>query len=50
VSAQAEAVLEKISKTLLSWASVLEDNTREQAVRTASMPSRNQPCAARCRA
>jgi tRNA-splicing ligase RtcB len=30
--------MEKISKTLLSWASILEDNTREQAVRTATMP------------
>src|SRR5499433_2674851 len=30
--------MEKISKRLLSWASVLEDNTREQAERTASMP------------
>jgi tRNA-splicing ligase RtcB len=29
---------EKISKTLLSWASILEDNTREQAVQAASMP------------
>jgi tRNA-splicing ligase RtcB (3'-phosphate/5'-hydroxy nucleic acid ligase) len=31
-------VMEKISKRLLSWASILEDNTREQAERTASMP------------
>jgi tRNA-splicing ligase RtcB len=30
--------MEKISKRLLSWASILEDNTREQAMRTASMP------------
>ena len=30
--------MEKISKRLLSWASVLEDTTREQAERTASMP------------
>jgi tRNA-splicing ligase RtcB (3'-phosphate/5'-hydroxy nucleic acid ligase) len=30
--------MEKINKRLLSWASVLEDNTREQAMRTASMP------------
>jgi tRNA-splicing ligase RtcB len=30
--------MEKISKRLLSWASILEDNTREQAIRTASMP------------
>jgi tRNA-splicing ligase RtcB len=38
VAAPAEVVMEKISKRLLSWASVLEDNTREQAERTASMP------------
>jgi tRNA-splicing ligase RtcB len=38
VGAPAEVVMEKISKRLLSWASVLEDNTREQAERTASMP------------
>lgn len=30
--------MEKISERLLSWASILEDNTREQAERTASMP------------
>ena len=30
--------MEKISKTLLSWASILEDNTRAQAVMTATMP------------
>jgi tRNA-splicing ligase RtcB len=30
--------MEKISKRLLNWASILEDNTREQAMRTASMP------------
>lgn len=30
--------MEKISKTLLNWASILEDNTREQAARAASMP------------
>ena len=30
--------MEKISKTLLSWASILEDNTRAQAVQTATMP------------
>ncbi len=30
--------MEKISKTLLSWASILEDNTRAQAVQAASMP------------
>ena len=29
---------EKITPTLLSWASILEPNTRDQAVRTASMP------------
>ncbi len=30
--------MEKISPTLLSWASILEDNTRAQAVATATMP------------
>jgi tRNA-splicing ligase RtcB len=30
--------MEKISRTLLSWASILEDNTREQAETTARMP------------
>ncbi|MEO7352367.1 MAG: RtcB family protein [Marmoricola sp.] len=30
--------MEKISKTLLNWASILEDNTREQATRAATMP------------
>ena len=30
--------MEKISKTLINWASILEDNTREQALMTASMP------------
>ncbi|SDR85308.1 tRNA-splicing ligase RtcB [Nocardioides scoriae] len=30
--------MEEISKTLLSWASILEDHTRAQAVTTASMP------------
>jgi len=30
--------MEKISKTLLSWASILEDNTRAQAEKTATMP------------
>lgn len=30
--------MEKISKTLLNWASILEDKTREQAARAASMP------------
>jgi tRNA-splicing ligase RtcB len=30
--------MEQISKKLMSWASILEDNTREQAERTASMP------------
>ena len=30
--------MEKISKTLLNWASILEDNTRAQAQQTASMP------------
>jgi tRNA-splicing ligase RtcB len=30
--------MEHITKTLISWASILEDNTREQAVTTATMP------------
>lgn len=30
--------MERISKTLCNWASILEDSTREQAVMTASMP------------
>jgi tRNA-splicing ligase RtcB (3'-phosphate/5'-hydroxy nucleic acid ligase) len=30
--------MQQISKRLMSWASILEDNTREQAIRTASMP------------
>lgn len=30
--------MERISNRLLSWASLLEDNTREQAVRTSQMP------------
>jgi tRNA-splicing ligase RtcB len=30
--------MEKISARLLNWASILEDTTREQALRTASMP------------
>src|SRR4051795_6685196 len=30
--------MEKISERLLSWASILEDATREQAERTASLP------------
>ncbi len=30
--------MEKLSKTLINWASVLEDNTREQAIRTSEMP------------
>jgi tRNA-splicing ligase RtcB (3'-phosphate/5'-hydroxy nucleic acid ligase) len=38
VGAPAEVVMEKISKRLLSWASILEDKTRQQAERTASMP------------
>jgi tRNA-splicing ligase RtcB len=29
---------EHLSKTLISWASILEPNTRDQAVRTATMP------------
>ncbi len=30
--------MEQISKKLMNWASILEDNTREQAQRTAAMP------------
>jgi tRNA-splicing ligase RtcB len=30
--------MERISMKLMSWASILEDDTREQAERTASMP------------
>ncbi|MBB2985014.1 RtcB family protein [Terracoccus luteus] len=30
--------MEKITSTLLSWASILEDSTREQAVTTSTMP------------
>jgi tRNA-splicing ligase RtcB len=30
--------MEQISKRLMNWASILEDNTREQAEKTASMP------------
>jgi tRNA-splicing ligase RtcB len=30
--------MEKINARLLNWASILEDNTREQALRTAAMP------------
>jgi tRNA-splicing ligase RtcB len=30
--------MEQLSKKLFNWASILEDNTREQAERTASMP------------
>jgi tRNA-splicing ligase RtcB len=30
--------MEKISKTLLNWASILEDNTREQAMQASQMP------------
>lgn len=30
--------MEQLSKKLMNWASILEDNTREQAERTASMP------------
>lgn len=30
--------MQKINNKLFNWASILEDNTREQAVRTASMP------------
>jgi tRNA-splicing ligase RtcB len=31
-------IMEQISKRLMSWASILEDKTREQAVTTATMP------------
>jgi tRNA-splicing ligase RtcB (3'-phosphate/5'-hydroxy nucleic acid ligase) len=30
--------MEQISKRLMSWASILEDGTREQAIRTAALP------------
>lgn len=30
--------MEKVTKTLMNWASILEDNTREQAMTTATMP------------
>ncbi|MAS54245.1 MAG: hypothetical protein CMJ44_06415 [Pimelobacter sp.] len=30
--------MEQISKKLMNWASILEDNTREQAVTAATMP------------
>ena len=30
--------MEQISKRLMSWASILEDGTREQAIRTATLP------------
>ena len=30
--------MERISDALLSWASILDDRTREQAITTASMP------------
>jgi len=30
--------VEKLSKRLMNWASILEPNTREQAEKTASMP------------
>jgi tRNA-splicing ligase RtcB (3'-phosphate/5'-hydroxy nucleic acid ligase) len=33
-----EVVMEQISKRLMSWASILEDNTREQAQRAAGLP------------
>ena len=33
-----ERTMEKINGRLLNWASILEDNTREQAERTAAMP------------
>jgi len=30
--------MEHLAKKLIKWASILEPNTREQALRTASMP------------
>ena len=30
--------MEQISKKLMNWASILDDGTRQQALRTASMP------------
>ena len=30
--------MERLAKKLINWASILEPNTREQALRTASMP------------
>src|SRR6267154_786968 len=30
--------VERLAKKLMSWASILEDGTREQALRTASLP------------
>ena len=30
--------MEHLAKKLINWASILEPNTREQALRTASMP------------
>src|SRR5580693_7886268 len=32
------ALMEQIAKKLFNWASILEDKTREQAEKTASMP------------
>jgi hypothetical protein len=32
------AVMEQLAKKLINWASILEDETRQQALRTASMP------------
>ena len=33
-----ESVMEQVSKRLMNWASILEDNTRQQAVTTSGMP------------
>ena len=33
-----EGTVEQISKRLMSWASILEDQTRQQAERTATLP------------
>src|SRR6266567_3445941 len=38
VGVPAEVVMEQISKKLMNWASILGDNAREQALRTAAMP------------
>jgi len=33
-----EVTMEQISKRLMSWASILDDGTRQQAMRTATLP------------